>query len=78
MEINKMPDNWYRIKTTNIFRRLLGLEPIEKRFKHLEGNGFVHAPNRGVYMTTCGKILSPFYDKKVDILDNYRRKLDYQ
>ena len=46
--------------------------------KHLENNVFTHAPNSGVYMDDKGKILSPFYDKRVKILDNYRRFLLYK
>ena len=33
---------------------------------------------RGVYMDDKGKILSPFYDKRVRILDDYRRFLLYK
>lgn len=46
--------------------------------KHLDGLVFIHAGMRGVYMDDKGKILNPFYDKRVKILDDYRRFLLYK
>ena len=71
-------NNWYELTIDSWIRRFIGLAPKKMMIKHLENNVFTHAPNSGVYMDDKGKILSPFYDKRVKILDNYRRFLLYK
>lgn len=71
-------NNWYELTIDSWVRRLIGLAPKTTIIKHLDGLVFMHSGMRGVYIDDKGKILNPFYDKRVKILDNYRRFLLYK
>ena len=71
-------NNWYELTIDSWIRRFIGLAPKTMMIKHLDGAVFIHAGMRGVYMDDKGRILNPFYDKRVRILDDYRRFLLYK
>ena len=70
-------NNWYELTVDSWIRRFIGLAPKTMMIKHLDGLVFIHTGTRGVYMDDKGKILNPF-DKRVKILDDYRRFLLYK
>ena len=71
-------NNWYELTIDSWIRRFIGLAPKTRMIKHLDDCEFTFFPNRGVYMDDKGKILHPFYDKRIRILDDYRRFLLYK